>query len=1079
MPGHEYVTFNFLQIATSAAFAGTRATTCVLRLMFPGNRLLTRGVRRTRPTCATVGLTCLLFTAFDGLVSGEEFIWTGNNDGTFHVITTPSGDQVIQYPLTRRWDVLEVRDAHGNILAPGNWSQPSFPDGSDADVWIVNPGPGKSAPPIIEDISVTVRNLTLASGGGLDLQAGFGTYGRIIVTGGIVNGGGVNLVDPDGWPGSFTEFLVSGGDLALSGGGAIQLVPLAGMNNVLGGVSPTDRLINVDNTITGAGFIGRGSMGFVNQGLVDASRSSGHREIIVQPSAAGAINMGTMRSRNGGTLTLQEGLFDNSGGLIQAQSGSVVKFDRAQVRGGTIEAETLDFYDDAGVFDVTLVGSNGFVGWNNELTLGGVIDNQGAVTAYRHFYIAGGDTTLTGGGTFTLAGIAMNASAADSRLINANNIIQGTGSIGSGAAGVINHGLIDADRPGSLGVGGAMGVNTGTIRASGGNLGLGSIDNTGGLIQAMTDRTVVIGGSVDGGRLEIGVGATVHGSGSLGSNIHVENQGVLAVTDLNSITVNNGGTVQPYSIGPNWVRISGDVLIAGSGLITGTYFGTSSHSRLTNDGGTLSNVTISNLNVTHNGLLDGGTLSTTAGSSPLEFANNGTMQSRTSRNLTVTNMVLSNEDGLIRSDGGILQITNSSVVGGELLAANGATARLNEVTFDGTTVRTEVGSTLLLQNHVSGSMRLSNSAGGHVDVSSGATLELSPNGTYDNQGTIAVNYAGQIAIGDGDVTLLPGGMVMLEPGGSSIVGAGAAPRLINHSTIRGTGMIGWYRVVNENEVGETFVDEISTNLTLVNEGLIEGTLGGEIEFRSNGGSILNTGIIRSNAGGTVVLPGPLLDNAGGLIDFLGGIIQLVGEFNNTGSVAGAFLFSDSAYIQSAGSTEIRGLWEVPLFVLDGGTVSGTGTIRGDFSQTGGILSPGSSPGVLQIDGDALIDVPSTLDMEIGGLLAGLEYDQLDVLGDFAVAGSVNLSLINGFKPQVGNQFNLFLVDGQFDADQATINWLNGPSGLEYSTSFDNGIYAMTITAVPEPSSWALAITGVLGVMVVSRRVRGTRRVPRR
>lgn len=78
----------------------------------------------------------------------------------------------------------------------------------------------------------------------------------------------------------------------------------------------------------------------------------------------------------------------------------------------------------------------------------------------------------------------------------------------------------------------------------------------------------------------------------------------------------------------------------------------------------------------------------------------------------------------------------------------------------------------------------------------------------------------------------------------------------------------------------------------------------------------------------------------------------------------------------------------PVTVNDGGTLGGFGTVNDDVTvNPGGIISPGSSPGVMTINGD--LTVNGTLVMEIvgegdgggGSGVAGVDFDQVVVTGN--------------------------------------------------------------------------------------------------
>jgi hypothetical protein len=110
----------------------------------------------------------------------------------------------------------------------------------------------------------------------------------------------------------------------------------------------------------------------------------------------------------------------------------------------------------------------------------------------------------------------------------------------------------------------------------------------------------------------------------------------------------------------------------------------------------------------------------------------------------------------------------------------------------------------------------------------------------------------------------------------------------------------------------------------------------------------------------------------------------------------------------------------------GGTLSGTGTIQGNVNNIAGTVSPGASPGMLTITGNYTQGASGVLDMQIGGLVAGTDYDQLRVGGTTSLAGTLNTALINGFVPASGTTFTLIQSTG---AISGTFTTTNQPAGI--------------------------------------------------
>src|SRR5437867_1264561 len=111
-------------------------------------------------------------------------------------------------------------------------------------------------------------------------------------------------------------------------------------------------------------------------------------------------------------------------------------------------------------------------------------------------------------------------------------------------------------------------------------------------------------------------------------------------------------------------------------------------------------------------------------------------------------------------------------------------------------------------------------------------------------------------------------------------------------------------------------------------------------------------------------------------------------------------------------------------VIDASTIlMGNGTIDGDVFVAG-VLSPGNSPGKVTINGNLKIadgnprvindsytpptgsDTVGTLAIEIGGVTPGTQHDQVIVIGNVELGGTLKISLINGFVPSPGQTFEI-------------------------------------------------------------------------
>ncbi|MBP8240055.1 MAG: T9SS type A sorting domain-containing protein, partial [Saprospiraceae bacterium] len=142
------------------------------------------------------------------------------------------------------------------------------------------------------------------------------------------------------------------------------------------------------------------------------------------------------------------------------------------------------------------------------------------------------------------------------------------------------------------------------------------------------------------------------------------------------------------------------------------------------------------------------------------------------------------------------------------------------------------------------------------------------------------------------------------------------------------------------------------------------------------------------------------------------------------------------------------------------TFSNTGTIEGcngggldliNASVTNmGDLSPGCSPGILNIIGD-YANGGGDLNIEIGGTAVETEYDRLNVSGNANLSGgNINISLVNSYSPQIGDIFTILdatTLSGAFSTPTdpfvfAGVNW-----GISYSPG-DGTIILEVLSVLP-------------------------------
>ena len=118
-----------------------------------------------------------------------------------------------------------------------------------------------------------------------------------------------------------------------------------------------------------------------------------------------------------------------------------------------------------------------------------------------------------------------------------------------------------------------------------------------------------------------------------------------------------------------------------------------------------------------------------------------------------------------------------------------------------------------------------------------------------------------------------------------------------------------------------------------------------------------------------------------------------------------------------------------------GRVSGEGVLR-DVEITG-VHAPGESPAAVVLEGIYNLAAGGQLEIEIGGIVAGSEYDQLNAAGDVTLAGELVVNLIDEFMPADGDAFTILTstsITGQFSNGPETLPALT--EGLEWDIEYN-------------------------------------------
>jgi hypothetical protein len=826
----------------------------------------------------------------------------------------------------------------------------------------------------------TIGTLTLSNAGD---STTIQNNANVVVGGNISNGGTITFE-----AGGNTTGLNLSNSLTLSGSGTIDLTSTNGQysGNIYG---TSGAVLTTSSNIAGAGTVGNGELNFINSGTINANLSG--QNLNVNPDTCATCtntNTGTLEATGGGTLTLTNGTWTQTGaGKITAGTGSTVLLgSNVSITGGTLStAGTGVIYDAANndIFLTNVTNTGNFTLQNNTATeINGTLTNTGTITLdaggnTTELYLTG-NTTLSGAGTVVMTSSNNQWSASfngvsDSVLTNESNIT-GWGTIGSGTLlvanasnGVINSnvsggnivlnpltsvtstnaGLMEATNGGTLTMSNGTWTNTGTIEAVGtgssvvlnNNVSItgGTLESTGGgTVISATNDNVFLTGLTLAGTYDIQNNSATQINGTITNNGVINLQGTGNTTEL---YVTTAGT--------------GTATLAGSGSIV---LGTGAGNQFSGAGGTsliidqnvsgVGNIGAGALTLTNNSTIDAN-ISPTVSTAPLYIqassggmTNNGILEATNGGNLTLTGSTITN------GSGGIIEAVGSDSSG------NASTVVLtsNVTVTGGTLTTTGTGAIVVATNNIANLTNLTNK--GTLDVQNNA--EIDSTGTITNNGTITLQAGGnQTYFYAPNATVLTGTgtLVMTSTNGQYSANIDGPGGFTNDETITGAGQIdsGAFTnngTINANISGQTLVAQSLTSGT--NTKTMEASGGGTLEF--NGSSW-------NNAGGTITA------QTGSAVDLTGGVTITGGILNSLGT--GQVFVAGSNTVNLAGLTNSGA-----LNVQNNGEISATGTITNNGTitlQAGGNNTYYYAPSATTLTGTGSLVLSSTNNQYTGNV----------------------------------------------------------------------------------------------------------------
>lgn len=154
-----------------------------------------------------------------------------------------------------------------------------------------------------------------------------------------------------------------------------------------------------------------------------------------------------------------------------------------------------------------------------------------------------------------------------------------------------------------------------------------------------------------------------------------------------------------------------------------------------------------------------------------------------------------------------------------------------------------------------------------------------------------------------------------------------------------------------------------------------------------------------------------------------------------------------------------------IIVNKGGVLKGTGKVGEITVESGGKVSPGTSPGCLAAGNTTFVS-GSTFEVEIAGTTVCSEYDQLRVTGTVNLGNStLNTLFLNGFKPVTGASFVIIdndsndAITGTFAslAEGATLTVDGVVFKISYVGGTDGNDVVLTVQSVPGTPNTGLGL----------------------
>jgi T5SS/PEP-CTERM-associated repeat protein len=385
----------------------------------------------------------------------------------------------------------------------------------------------------------------------------------------------------------------------------------------------------------------------------------------------------------------------------------------------------------------------------------------------------------------------------------------------------------------------------------------------------------------------------------------------------------------------------------------------------------------------------------------------------------------------------------------------------------------------------------------------------------DNQNSVTITGAGSMLSNGGDLTVGYYGSsnsLVISDGGTVANRDGFIGRLSSgvnfaatHNTalVTGAGSL-WTNSGTLTVGGSPLSGATGGTLTVASGGTVAAVGGITIAAQAGDIGTLNIGRFGTNdAAGTIIAPTIAFGAGTGVINFnqsnsttVSAAISGNGTVNQLGSGTTTLSASNTytgATTVSAGKLVVDGSISLSTVTVQGGTLSGSGTVGGLIVNTGGTISPGNSPGALNVAGNVVWNAGGNYNWQIAGVTgtAGTvsTWDLVSATGvldltALSIGSKFNINLwslsstspadVNGAVPGFDNTQNYTwkiasaaggitnfsssyfnLNTGATNGTGGFANALNGGSfSLAQSGNDLNLVFTSASAPIPEPGTWA-------------------------